>query len=481
MPLERDLLDTPAAGPTAIRGGAVRVLGYVAGTLLSVVSAAALLRYLGVEDFGRYATVLALVTIVSAVTEAGMTSIGVREWSVRPSAEREAMLRSLLGLRLLLTAAGVVCAVAFALLAGYPDTLVWGTALWGAGVVVHMAALTLGVPLQSALRLGWVSALDLVRQAATVVLLLALIAAGASLLALLAVPLPAALLTLAATLRLVRGGVSLRPAFDRERWRELLRETLPFALAIAVGAVYVYVSQILMSLISSEEATGIFSASFRIFIVIVAVPGLLVGSALPILARAARDDEQRLRYATGRIYDVCLVLGAWTGLVVVAAAPALIEVVAGDGFEASVNVLRIHGLALLFSFLAAIGGFVLLSLRRYRDVLAVNAAGLATSVALTLWLGSSIGAEGAATANVAGELVLVLGYGVALMRAGMSFGLAPAARVAASLAIAAAVLPLLPAVPAALAGTLVFFGGLALLGGIPPEARELARRGRAPT
>jgi len=59
------VLDTPDAGPAAIRGAGLRVVSYGAGTLLSVGSAALLFRHLGVSDSGRYVTVLSLVTIVA--------------------------------------------------------------------------------------------------------------------------------------------------------------------------------------------------------------------------------------------------------------------------------------------------------------------------------------------------------------------------------------------------------------------------------
>ncbi|MGI8730287.1 MAG: hypothetical protein ACR2LK_09915, partial [Solirubrobacteraceae bacterium] len=87
--LSGDILDTPQAGPKVIRGSVLRVLGYGAGVLLSVGSAAILLRYLPVADFGRYAAALSLVTIVAGLTDAGMTSIGVREYTVREGEDRD--------------------------------------------------------------------------------------------------------------------------------------------------------------------------------------------------------------------------------------------------------------------------------------------------------------------------------------------------------------------------------------------------------
>ncbi len=50
----------------------------------------------------------------------------------------------------------------------------------------------------------------------------------------------------AASAAFVRGRQPLLPAFDRARWRELLRMTLPFALATAVVTIYLRVGLLLV-------------------------------------------------------------------------------------------------------------------------------------------------------------------------------------------------------------------------------------------
>jgi O-antigen/teichoic acid export membrane protein len=480
---DADILDTPAAGPAAVRGGVLRVAGYVAGLVLSVGSAAALLRYLGPDDFGRYATVLALVTIVAGLTEAGMTVVGVREYAQRPPAARRALLRHLQGLRLVLTLAGVAVAVGFAVVAGYEAAMVAGTALWGLGVVVQIAAGTLAVPLQARLRLGWVSALDLLRQVLTVGLILVVVVADAGLLELFAVPLAVAVIVFGATWLIVRDAAPLRPGFDRARWRALLALTLPFAAATAVGVIYAYVTQVVMSLVADETETGVFGAGFRVFIVLIVIPGLAVQSAFPIMARAARDDAERLRYGVQRVFEVCLLLGTAMAIATSVGAPAIIDVVAGEKYAAADGVLRIQGVALLATALAALGGFALLSVHAHRALLWVNAAALVTSIVLTLVLGASRGATGGAIANLAGEGVLAMGYLIALARAGRGVGLAAAPKVAAAaaVAVAAAVLSGLPSFLAALVGTMVFALAAIVLRAVPREAFDalgevLARR-----
>ena len=102
-----DVLRTGEAGGRVIRGGALRGAGYAAGILFGAGTSVLLLRHLGVEDFGRYGIVVALLGIVSAVTDAGLTAVGSRELAILPVAERPALLRNLVGLRITLTAAGV--------------------------------------------------------------------------------------------------------------------------------------------------------------------------------------------------------------------------------------------------------------------------------------------------------------------------------------------------------------------------------------
>jgi O-antigen/teichoic acid export membrane protein len=466
-----DVLDTTQAGPLVIRGGALRVGAYAVGTGLSVLSAALLIRHLGTSDFGRYVTIVSLVTIVGAVTEAGMTNLGVREYATRAEG-RDELMRVLLGLRLILTAAGVAAAIAFAALAGYGEELVIGTALAGAGLFFAVLQATYTVPLSTYLLVGRVSALELAKQALTVIFIVALVAAGAGVLPLLAVPLPVGLALAVATAWMVRHKMPLLPAFDARESARLLRVTASFALATAVGTVYIYLAVVLLSLVSSDAETGQFGAAFRVFIVLAAVPGLLVTTAFPLLARAARDDRERLGYALQRLFETSLVLGTAFALGTIIGAPVAIDIVAGDEFEPAVDVLRVQGLAMLASFLLATWGFALISLHLHRELLLANLSALLVGAILVFVLGSAEGAQGAAWATLAGECVLAAGYLVGLVRGRRE--LAPRAWVVPRVALAAAAgaavgVSGLPALPAALAAVATFSILVLAVRAVPPE------------
>ena len=472
-----DLLDTGAAGPTALRGSALRTGAYVGGILLSLVAAPLLVRHLGVAEFGRYVTVLSLVTIVSGFTEGGLNYLVLREFATLSGDRRREMMRSAVGVRIVLTAIGVALAVAFAAAAGYGSTLVLGTLLAGMGLLLQLLQSLFSVTLQAQLRFGWASAAELVRQVVNVVLLVSLILAGAGVLPLLAVAIPASAASLAFTLPLVRRYVSLRPSFHIGRWWGLLRETIPWAAISAVNIVYFRVALVLMSVVASAEQTGYFATSFRITEVLVGIPGLVIGAAFPILARAERDDHRRFEFASGRIFELALLAGTWLVLCLEIGAPFAIHVLAANKADPAIAVLRIQGAAVLATFVAVACGFPMLTLRRYRAVLLSNVFALAIRATLTLVLAPGLGARGAAVAALVAETGLAVSQMVMLKRASRGVDLSWATIAVAAVAGAVAVvvglaLPVHPLI-GVLVASIVYFAILKLLGHFPPEVREI--------
>lgn len=414
-----NVLDTAAAGGLIIRGGVLRFGSYVTVVVLSLIPAVLLTRHLGAEGFGHYTTVISLVSVISLVTDVGMSNLGTREFAVREGSDRDALMRDLLGLRVALTLLGVVLAMLFALGAGYSAPLLAGTLVASLATVVLVLQHTLSIPLAAELRLGTLSLFEVIRQALTVVAIVALLAVGAGIFPLLAVPLAVYLLLVPMTAALVRGQITLRMELRPDHWLALLRPTVSFSLATAVGAIYIYTAQIITSLAASAHQSGLFALSFRVFIVAVSVPGTLVSGAIPLLARAARDDRERLAYALQRIFEVSLILGIAAALGFLAGAPFIVKVVAGPKFSeyaGTVPVLRIQGIAMIASFLVAGWGFALLSIKRYRALLVVNAVALLVSCGLTLILATTLGAKGAAIATLCGETTLCAGYLLTLAR-----------------------------------------------------------------
>lgn len=473
VPRETDILDTTEAGPRIIRGGAMRLAAFVAGTACTLVSAALLFRHLGVEDTGRYVTVLSLVAITIGISDAGLTGLGVREYAARNGSDRDGYMQNLLGMRLVFTGFGALAATAFAAIAGYGAAMVAGTALAGAAYLLLMVQKSLSVPLHVRLRLGWVATLQFLAQFLAAVVVAALVLADADFLAFLAAPIPVMLVLLTIIVYLVRGQIPFRPRFSAGAWRSMLSDVLALAVILALGVVYYRVITIFLSLLSTEEQTGYYGAAFRVVEALSAVPGVLAGSAFALLSRAARDDTERLGYALDRLTQGMMLVGIWVAISVVLGAPVAIELVAGDSFLPSVEILQYMGVALAATFVLFAWSMGLLAAREHKAMMITNGVALSVALVAGATLVSLDGARGGAIALLASEVTLAIGYGIAIARHGelAPLDISHVARVAVA-AAAALALPWaldLPALADLTLGTVVYWTVLILLRAIPEE------------
>jgi O-antigen/teichoic acid export membrane protein len=464
---------------SAIRGGALRVLGYGCGALVSLATAAILVRHLGIEGFGRYVTVTSLVALVGGVTEAGVLVHGIREFVSSAGQDRRRLIGNLLAMRLTLAALGVVLAFCFAVAVGYREVLVLGTLVAGGALLLQVAADVLSVSLQAQLALGRVTAVELVRRLLTLALVAALALAGAGLLALIAASAVAAAGALALIAWMVRSQLTLRPIFDLARWRRLLAEMSLLALALSIASVYLYVTVIVMSTIASPTQTGLFATSFRFVQAGLAIPGLLLTAVFPLMARAGADKRNEPGEALGKVLAVALIFGAWMALASSLGAGFVIEAIAGGRGRGSVPVLRIQALMFLVSFLFTANALHLVSIRRYRPLLVASSAALALNVLLALLLVPSLGAEGGAIADVVTEAAAALALSALVARSTPGLRLAGSFVPALVLACAAcAPVLLLPigSLGRACLASAVYFAVLLAARAIPREVLDAARR-----
>jgi len=474
------VLSDEQVGQRVIFGGAQRAIGFVVANLLTIGAAVVLLRFLGVGDFGRYGTVLALVGVVQGISDAGLTATGSRELALAGSPhERREILAHVLGLRVALTGAGVVLAVGFALVAGYDDEMVAGTALAGVGVFLTSIQSAMLLPLSVELRNGMIAVNDVLRQLVLFVAFIALALADAGLAAFLGAQILVGVVTLLATPVLLTRSQLVRPRWTIARIRALAATALPVAVATVLGVLYLRMLVVLMSLLSdSAQEIGYFVTSTRILEVVGGLPFLVMAVVLPVVSVAARDDRERLVYMTSRITEVMALGGTLVALVVWALARPIVLTLAGPEYGPAVPVLQIQCFAAVTIFLAAAWQPTLFGMGRIKSLAVAIALGMVTVVVSGLVLIPPFEATGAAVAAVVGEAAMATVIYVSLRRAGSEpwVRFTVLSRVAAAAAMAVGVGLVLPAADGvrAMAVAIAFSGAAWMLRTIPSELRDAA-------
>jgi O-antigen/teichoic acid export membrane protein len=475
------VLAGPDVAGRVVRGGVLRVTAFGVVNVLGVVSSVVLLRYLGVSDFGRYGTVIALVSIATGLADAGLNMTGSRELALLPLGDdRRRLLGALLGARLLLLLAAVLAALAFALLAGYDSAVVVGTALAGAGAVLVGMQSTLTLPLVVQLQNGLLSINEVLKQVILVAGVLALAAAGAALTPFFAVQLAVGVGALLAVPFLVDRGQLARPSLSREDLRHLAFAALPVALAAIITAFYIRALIVLASLLTSEYETGLFVTSSRVIEMIGGLALLIMGVILPVASVAARDDRGRLRYVLEHTTKLALVVGGLLALTMVVAARPIVVLLGGEDFADAAPVLRIQAPVVLTIFLVYAWITFLIADGRRRALVQCMLVGTSALFATGIILIAQFDAEGAAVAAVAADVVLAAVTLRAVRHAGdgeVGIERGYLARYAAALAAgggsALAVLAVAPAVVAAVAAAAMFSGAALALRIVPSELTAL--------
>lgn len=470
-----DALTSSGAGGKVIRGSMARVVANLAGTALGIVTASLLLRHLGVDDSGRYVTVLSLVGIAVSVVDTGLNVTASNELARRDPAGRRELVANVLAQRLVVAPLALVALVAFAVAAGYPSEMVAGTALAGCGVFIVAVANAVLVPLTVQLRNAGLALVDFLRQLVTLAGVALLVALGASLTPFFAVQIAVGVVVVAVTPLLIGRSGLVWPRFDRTDQRALLHTALPVAMALGLGQIYFRLVIVLMSLISTEQETGYFGGSLRAMEALIMIPLLVAGVALPLLT-AAREDRGRFRYAIEGLSEGAVIAGVLVVLVTVRAAEPVMAAIGGDAFRPSGAVLRIQVGALLFIALYQIWTVSLVALGRQRQLILANALGLLGLGVFAVALIPPFGAEGGAVASVLGDALLAcliywrLHRSTGRVTVRLDFLVRVAA--AAIAGIAVLLLPGLPDLVAAVLAGVVFLAVGWLIGMVPEELRE---------
>ena len=460
-----------------VRGGLLRAVAYTVVNLLGVAGSVVLLRHLGVANFGRYGTVIALVAIATGLADAGLNITGSRELSLLPPGEqRRRLMGALLGARLVLLLLAALAAVGFAVIAGYSSEMVAGTALVGVGAILVGVQSTLTLPLVVQLRNGLLSINEVLKQAVLVAGILGLAVAGAALTSFFAIQVLVGVVALLAVPFLVTRADLAWPSLSLEDLRHLAFTALPVALAAVLTAFYLRILIVMASLLTSEYETGLFVTSSRVLEMIGGLAMLVTGVILPVATVAARDDRPRIRYVLEHTTKLALLAGGLLALLVVVAARPIVVLLGGQEFAAAAPVLRLQAPVVLTVFLVYTWTTFLIADGRRRALVQCMLVGTSALLVTGVPLITEFDAEGAALAAVVADLVLAavtlravrhVGHGRIGIQSGYLARYLAALAMGGGAALATAVLA--PAVVAAVAAAAVFTGAAFALRIVPAE------------
>jgi O-antigen/teichoic acid export membrane protein len=393
---------------------AFQVLGKTLGTVFGLITVAIMTRHLGREGYGEFTTVLSFLQVFGILVDLGLTLTMVTMIS-RDGADESRIASNIFTLRLVsgLVFFGIAPLAAMPL--PYPAAVKAGIAIGSLSFLGISLSSVLGGVFQKHLVTWKVAIAEIVGRG----LLLAGVAYGASaglgLVAFIWVLAASNVLQFAMTFAMTRKHVRISLRFDRDTWRDIIRESWPIGLSIAFNLVYLKGDVVVLSLMRSQEEVGLYGAAYKVLDVVTVVPMIFMGLVLPLLAAAwSRNDREGFSAKLGMAFDAMTILSIPLAVGAYAVGTDLMTFVAGDRFTeagALLAVLMLGGAAVFFG---ALFGHAVVALGLQKKMILAYAADAVLAVILYLTLIPVYGAVAAAWVTFISEAFIAIVTAIAV-------------------------------------------------------------------
>lgn len=358
-------------------------------------------RYLGMEDFGRVSFALAMIALFGPLTRLGMPRVMVVDL-VRHPRYAGVILGSAVGAQIV---AVLVAMIAVNLLVRFlrPDDRViqWLTFVLSLGLIPQLAE-TISAWFESRLQVRYTVVARNVGFAAAAMLTAALVLFGAPLSMFGYPTLLEAILMASLLVYSVRmpTGERVRWAFSRRAARGLLRRSWPIGLSAAATAVYSRVDQIMIAEMLGDAATGSYAAAVRLAELWYFIPSALIAVTFPAIIRARGHSVALYERRLALLYEAVVLMGLSVAIFVSMFANAIAAFAFGSAFRESGEVLKLYAWAGVAVFLGGASSSYLVTQNLTKIALIRTLFGAVLNVLLNLILIPRYGTQGAAAASL---------------------------------------------------------------------------------
>ena len=396
-----------SAARRVARNTSVQVGGDVFSKLGSLAFYAVMAREFGRAGFGEF-TFAFSISIFIEIAGLGTDLIVTRDVA-RDRQRASGLFWNVNAIKLALGSVGIAVAVGVGIFASYPERVTVAILILALAKLTEIVAKTFhsvfrGIEDMAPIALGLI-----IQRFFTAAVGITVLVAGGGLVVACLTYLGgafAALGYLAWSLR--RHGVTIGWKITPGRARELAIQSIPIGLSWTFGALLARMDAILLSLLKTSSAVGVYGAAYRVFEATLLL-GVTFGLAvLPLLSRLERQPGRGL----GQAYEVgCKVVALF--IFPVSAAQALfpariIALFFGQQYVAGAPAMRLLGFATLFDGLFVLSAQVLVARDRRRMIAPITGLALVVNVVLNLLLIPRLSFTGAAIAMTVSEVILAV-------------------------------------------------------------------------
>jgi len=382
----------------------VQILAKVVTVLISLVVTGLLTRKLGPISYGSYTLITSVFLLLDSLADFGSKVIGVREAANNEGTDRKKIYGQLILIRLITTFGAFVIGLIFifkfrglenikieALLA---LIMIWFTSIAGSLEIVFQTELKMGLKVLVDILFPFLFLISLLLWRGNITLMWVF---GAYLLA--------RIISLAWGWKLFKKilGDFKFTFLNKKYAADFLRMSWPMGVYMLVFTGYDRaVDSLMINRFIGMKEVAFYGLAYKIYSNLIQPAYYFVNSIFPILS--GKHDKKR------ELFKISFLL-ILAGLIILIPlvyifSPLMIKVLAGDGYEASVRVLRVLLIALIFAYVSHLVGFTLIAKGGQRVMLKMGITALVVNFVANLIMIPKFGIIGAAWVTVLTESLM---------------------------------------------------------------------------
>lgn len=372
-------------------------------------------RILGVEDFGRFAFAFSIPQILLIGCDLGLHNTAILKISADLK-NSHTLFSTFFYLKLAVSSLLVLVVIVLSLVLRETREIQITLCLLGFGMFLHSLNAVLNITFQAHGKLYLASLNQVLISFFQFVIGITLLALGGRLICLGFAYLAAVLIAFVINWRIFQKQIYTIRLQAREGWKEFIRESLPVGVGTFFNTISARIGVTLLTLLSGSYQTGIYSASFRIHLVLTNFPLAVFSAVLPAMASSGEDREPVKRLFR-KSAGLMVVISVPLAIVLFVLSRELIGLLYGEQYQLSAENLRILAWSLIPLFLGMAFSHVMLSQKSLvRRLPAVAAAGMIINIGVNLVLIPRMESLGAAVSTLITEAALAVFYALGVWR-----------------------------------------------------------------
>lgn len=215
---------------------------------------------------------------------------------------------------------------------------------------------------------------------------------------------------LTALLILKRFGYRISPIFDFVFIKKTLLIVWPISLTLILNVIYFRVDSFLLAFFHGYSVVGVYNLAYQIFQSVIVIPTFILNGLYPLMLTQLKNSRVEFYQTFRKSFLIMLGLGILTSIVAWVFSDFGVRILAGDnGFLQAPDLLRILSLGFPAFFVSSLFVWTLVTLKKYKIILAIYLIGLFVNVVLNYLFIQEYSSVAAAWVTVSSEyLILVM-------------------------------------------------------------------------